>query len=226
MKNYIILFLIMGIIGLFIPCGIYASDNITSVDVTTNVIQQNSYWSGGGGCSDCGYGFIDTAPSKPLPWIELFPNMITGAINPSSICNDIRIKIINVEPSAVNIGQQVTVTFVAESDCRYFGNIELLLNGRNNRTLGVDLKDAYNRTYTTVIETSSLQPGVQGISILGAYSSFNVAGNVIPTVVQAPNYPQYPIVSGNDSISGGQSIIVWGGVVGVFLTLAIIALIL
>lgn len=104
------------------------------------------------------------------------------------------------------------------------GNINFLLNGVNNRTFGIDLSDLYSKTYTTVIETSSLQPGVQNFSILNAYSSFNIAGNVIPTAIVAPNCPQYPTVHSDNS--GGQSMVVWGGVVGIFVVLTIIALIL
>ena len=180
-----------------ISSNVDASDNIT---LTTNVIGDNvtvylitnvisgQYTSLSWYCC-CGdeWGEDNDVPrSTSVWWLTTFPRMITGIIDPSSVCSDIRAEILRIEPSSVMTGSPVDVVFVMESNCNYVGNVNLLLNGQTNQSLGVDLTKVLNRTYRTTVTTTGLQPGKHNILILGSTASFNVAGNVVPTVIEPP----------------------------------------
>lgn len=67
-----LLFLIV-VFFIFIPCSVYASDNIT-VSLTTNVIQYSSGGGGGGSWFDSGEPYVFTG----VDWTKIFPSMITG----------------------------------------------------------------------------------------------------------------------------------------------------
>jgi hypothetical protein len=210
---------------------VQASDNITlitnvvgdniTISLITNVVSSSSHsWGGSGGC--CGYGFGDIEQNTPLSWLSLFPNMITNALNPTVNCSDLKISILRVEPTAVIVGTPVEVVFVAESNCGYLGNIDMSVAGRSNKTLGIDLKGVLNKTYSSRVETSSLQPGSQTIIIKGATSSFSVVGGVSPTTIEVPKViVQAPAEKTEDKI------IMWVAIaVGAIILVTIVLLII
>jgi hypothetical protein len=163
-------------------------DNVTVIHLITNVIAGGPYtslsWTG---CCGDDWGYKNHVPrSASAWWITTFPRMITGIISPDSVCSDIKAEILRIEPSSAMMGTPVDVVFVMESNCNYVGNVSLLLNGQTNQSLGVDLTKLYNKTYRTTIMTTGLQPGKHNILILGSTTSFNVVGNVVPTVLEPP----------------------------------------
>jgi hypothetical protein len=236
--NKVILFLVLlTSLVLLMPNSINAdaSDNITlittvigdnvTIHLITNVIDDEhhsyAYW---WGCCGDGWGEENDVPrSTPLYWLNTFPNMMTGIINPESVCNDVRVDILRIEPSSVMIGTPIDVVFVAESNCNYVGNISLLLNGRNNQSLGVDLTNLYNKTYRTTILTTGLQPGNQTIAILGSAISFNVVDKVVPTVISPPS----PVIPSTPPEKTEDRLIMWvaiaiGGIILVTVILLVI----
>jgi len=187
----ITLFLIMPISN-----NVNASENITlitnvigdnvTIYLITNVVDDQSYAYWWGCCGD-GWGERNSIPrSIPLNFLSLFPNMITGIVNPETICSDIKAEILRIEPSSVIVGTSVDVVFVVESSCNYVGNVSLVLDGQTNQSLGVDLNQLRNRTYRTTIVTTGLSPGRHNVLILGSTTFFNVAGNVVSTVIESP----------------------------------------
>jgi hypothetical protein len=198
MSKVILFFVLLVLLFFLMPISISAdsSDNVTlitnivgdnaTVHLITNVVGQYTSLSWFGCCGD-GWGEENDVPrSTPLYWLSVFPNMITGIVNPDLVCSDIKAEILRIEPSSVTVGTPVNVVFVVESNCYYKGNISLLLNGQSNQSLGVDLTNLHNKTYRTTIPTTGLQSGKQNVLILGSTSYFMVANNVIPTTIEPP----------------------------------------
>jgi len=201
------------------------NNNVKIITLYTHVIEgqysQVQWW----GCCGDDWGYRNDVPRGiPLNFLSVFPNMVTGIANPATVCNDIRAEILRIEPSSVTAGTPVDVVFVVESSCNYVGNISLLLNGQINQTLGTDLSQLRNRTYRTTIMTSGLQIGVQKISILGAVSTFNVVGNVVPTTIAPPqvvSQPTVPVERAEDKIFFWVAIAI-GGIILVTVILLVL----
>lgn len=211
-----------------------ASDNVTlitnvvgdnaTIHLITNVIDDHhsqAYW---WGCCGDGWGERNSiSRSIPLNFLNIFPNMMTGIVNPESVCGDIRADILRVEPSSVTVGSSIDMVFVAESNCHYVGNISLLVDGKDKQTLGIDLTGEFNRTYRTTLSTVGLSSGAHTVSVLGGQSTFNVANVVIPTVIESPKAveAQKTVEKTEDKIIMWVAIAI-GGIILVTLILLII----
>lgn len=232
MYKLIFLLLLMSLLLLIPTNNVNASDNITlitnvvsdnvTIILITNVIPSSSTWYSWSGC--CGNDWTERSGvvrNIPLNWLTMFPNMMTGILDPETVCNDLRIQILRVEPESIAVGKTVDVVFVAESNCNYVGNVDLQVNGRSNKTLGVDLRNIRNKTYVTDI-TGITQLGLQTITIKGATATFNVAGNVIPTAIETPQPIAPPSVEKTQ-----DNLIMWVAIaVGAIILVTIILLVI
>lgn len=200
------------------------NDNVT-VTLTTHILynddDHHNYWGGCGGCED---DFEDIQQTTSLDWLRLFPNMITGIINPESTCSNLIITIMGIEPTAVIVGSPVNVVFVAESSCYYMGNVSLLLDNNANQNVGIDLTGVRNRTYRATILTGGLQPGEHRVTISGSSVTFALVSNVIATTIEQPVVQSVPITPVEKT---QDKIIMWVAIaVGAIILVTVILLII